>query len=67
VLTSRGKWPESISLGSASPGGVYYVYRGAVAELLTEWLGIRVNHYGTIGVYNFMIARDDYQMTWFGT
>jgi uncharacterized protein len=36
-------WPKSLTLGTASPGGVYYVYGEAVAKILTEKLGIPVN------------------------
>ncbi|HEY7232340.1 MAG TPA: TAXI family TRAP transporter solute-binding subunit [Pseudolabrys sp.] len=36
-------WPKSLTLGTASPGGVYYVYGEALAEILTEKLGITVN------------------------
>ena len=36
-------WPKSLALGTAAPGGVYYVYGEAVAKLLTESLKIDVN------------------------
>jgi len=36
-------------LGTASPGGVYYVYGEAVAQILTEKLGIPVNQLPTQG------------------
>jgi uncharacterized protein len=36
-------WPKSLTLGTASRGGVYYVYGEALAQILTEKLGITVN------------------------
>jgi TRAP transporter TAXI family solute receptor len=42
-------WPKSLTLGTASPGGVYYVYGEAVARLLTEKLGATVNALPTQG------------------
>jgi TRAP-type uncharacterized transport system substrate-binding protein len=36
-------WPKSLTLGTASPGGVYYVYGDELAKILTEKLGITVN------------------------
>jgi uncharacterized protein len=42
-------WPKSLTLGTASPGGVYYVYGEAVAKILTEKLGISVNPLPTQG------------------
>ena len=36
-------WPNSLTLGTASPGGLYYVYGDALAQILTEKLGISVN------------------------
>ena len=36
-------WPKSLALGTASPGGVYYIYGDALAKILTEKLGIAVN------------------------
>src|ERR1700730_10116086 len=31
-------WPKSLTLGTASPGGLYYVYCEALARILTEEL-----------------------------
>jgi hypothetical protein len=42
-------WPKSLTLGTASPGGVYYVYGEAVAQILTERLKVTVNHLPTQG------------------
>ncbi|MBV8535974.1 MAG: TAXI family TRAP transporter solute-binding subunit [Alphaproteobacteria bacterium] len=36
-------WPKSLTLATASPGGVYYVYGEELAKILTEKLGIPVN------------------------
>ena len=43
VLAADPNWPKSLTLGTASPGGVYYVYGEALAKILTEKLGIDVN------------------------
>jgi len=42
-------WPKSLTLGTASPGGIYYVYGAALARILTEKLGIPVNPLPTQG------------------
>ena len=42
-------WPKSLTLATASPGGVYYVYGEALAQILTEKLGIPVNPLPTQG------------------
>ncbi len=42
-------WPKSLTLGTASPGGVYYVYGEEVAQILTEKLGIAVHALPTQG------------------
>ena len=42
-------WPKSLTLGTASPGGVYYVYGEELAKILTEKLGIPVNPFPTQG------------------
>jgi hypothetical protein len=50
-------WPKSLTLGSASPGGVYYVYGEAVTQILTERLKITVNHLPTQGpVHNVKLV-----------
>ena len=50
-------WPKALTLGTASPGGVYYVYGEAVARLLTEKLGIAVNTLPTQGpVHNVKLV-----------
>ena len=42
-------WPKSLTLGTASPGGVYYIYGEELARILTEKLGIAVNPLPTQG------------------
>ena len=42
-------WPKSLTLVTASPGGIYYVYGEALAQILTEKLGIAVNPLPTQG------------------
>jgi TRAP transporter TAXI family solute receptor len=46
---NNGSWPKALTLSTASPGGVYYVYGEGVAQLLTEKLGIPVNAMPTQG------------------
>lgn len=49
VLAANPDWPKSLTLGTASPGGVYYVYGDALAQILTEKLGVAVNPLPTQG------------------
>ena len=50
-------WPKSITLATASPGGVYYVYGEELAKILTEKLGITVNPLPTQGpVHNVKLV-----------
>ena len=50
-------WPKSLTLGTASPGGVYYVYGEELAKILTEKLGIPVNPLPTQGtVHNVKLV-----------
>jgi uncharacterized protein len=55
ITTSTGapaadpNWPKSLTLVTASPGGVYYIYGEALAQILTEKLGIAVNPLPTQG------------------
>ncbi len=50
-------WPKSLTLGTASPGGVYYEYGEVLAQLLTEKLGITVNQFPTQGpVHNVRLV-----------
>src|SRR5215831_10831116 len=50
-------WPKSLTLATASPGGVYYIYGDALAKILTEELGIAVNPLPTQGpVHNVKLV-----------
>jgi TRAP transporter TAXI family solute receptor len=60
VLAASPDWPQSLTLATASPGGVYYVYGEAVAKILTESLGIPVNHLPTQGpVHNVKLIESN--------
>ena len=57
VLTASPDWPKSLTLGTASPGGVYYIYGEELAQILTEKLGIAVNPLPTQGtVHNVKLV-----------
>jgi TRAP-type uncharacterized transport system substrate-binding protein len=43
VPAAEPDWPKSLALATASPGGPYYVYGDALAQILTEKLGIPVS------------------------
>ena len=54
-------WPTSLTLASASPGGVYIIYGDALAKILTAKLGIEVDpesvyEYRTINALSFYLA-----------
>jgi len=49
VPAASPDWPKSLTLGTASPGGVYYIYGETLAQILTEKLGIPVNPFPTQG------------------
>ena len=49
VSAANPAWPKSLTLGTASPGGIFYVYGEAVAKILTESLKIQVNPLPTQG------------------
>jgi uncharacterized protein len=42
-------WPDQLAIGTASPGGTYYVYGEALAKILTRNLGIPVVRLATDG------------------
>jgi len=42
-------WPPTLTIGAASPGGVYYVYGQGLAAILSEALGIPVSALATQG------------------
>jgi uncharacterized protein len=49
VSVAGPDWPKSLTLVTGPPGGVYYVYGEALAQVLTEKLGIAVNPLPTQG------------------
>ncbi len=48
-------WPASLTIGTASPGGVYLLYGQALAPILTEALGIPVAAQATQGTGQNML------------
>jgi len=57
TLAADPNWPKSLTLGTASPGGPYYVYGDELAKILTEKLGIAVNPLPTQGpVHNVKLV-----------
>jgi uncharacterized protein len=57
VLAAGPDWPKSLTLGTASPGGTYYVYGETLAQILTEKLGITVQQLPTQGpVHNVKLV-----------
>jgi TRAP transporter TAXI family solute receptor len=57
VPAANPDWPKSLTLVTASPGGVFYIYGEAVAKILTETLKIDVNHLPTQGsVHNIKLV-----------
>ncbi len=49
VPAAGADWPKSLTLATASPGGVYYVYGEELASILTEKLAITLNPLPTQG------------------
>ncbi len=41
-LCAEAGWPSSLTIGTASPGGVYLVYGNALAPILANALGVPV-------------------------
>ena len=53
---ANDSWPKSLTLATASPGGVYIIYGEALAKILTDQLGIPVNPLPTQGpVHNIKL------------
>jgi uncharacterized protein len=46
---AEADWPKSIAIATASPGGTYYVYGQALADILSGRLGIEVTAQATQG------------------
>jgi uncharacterized protein len=56
VRAANANWPTSLTLATASPGGVYIIYGDALAKILTDKLGIAVNSLPTQGpVHNIKL------------
>jgi uncharacterized protein len=51
-------WPKSLTLGTASVGGTYFIYGGVIASLLTERVGVNVSTQQTQGPNQNMILTD---------
>ena len=49
LATQASAQPKSLTLGTASVGGTYFIYGGVVANMLTEKLGINVSTQQTQG------------------
>ena len=64
VPAANPDWPKSLFIGTSAPGGVYYIYGEALAQLLTEKLGIATNFTASHGsVHNVeLIERGDAQL-----
>jgi uncharacterized protein len=45
-------WPDELRIGTASPGGTYYVYGEAMAKILTRALDLPVERLATDGPKN---------------
>jgi len=55
--SASADWPKVLTLSTASPGGVYYVYGEGVARILSDKLGIAVNALPTQGpVHNVKLV-----------
>jgi uncharacterized protein len=49
AFCAEAGWPSSLTIGTASPGGVYLIYGNALAPILTSALGIPVSAQATQG------------------
>jgi TRAP transporter TAXI family solute receptor len=56
-------WPQSIAIGTASPGGTYYIYGQALADILGGALGIKVTAEATQGSTRNIILLETGQAT----
>jgi TRAP transporter TAXI family solute receptor len=48
-IAAEPNWPDHMTIGTASPGGTYYVYGEALAKILTRALDIAVGRQATEG------------------
>lgn len=58
VAQDRSDWPRGLTLGTASVGGVYFVYGGVAANIMSEKAGINVSTQQTQGPNQNMILVD---------
>jgi uncharacterized protein len=54
----KANWPKSLTLGTASVGGTYFIYGGVVAQMMTEKTGVNVSTQQTQGPNQNMILVD---------
>jgi TRAP transporter TAXI family solute receptor len=59
AASSLAQTPKSLTLGTASVGGTYFIYGGVIANLLTEKLGINVSTQQTQGPNQNVILVED--------
>jgi hypothetical protein len=53
---ANAEWPKSLTMATASPGGVYIIYGDALAKILTDKVGVTVNPLPTQGpVHNIKL------------
>src|SRR6056297_4044046 len=49
VAQDRSDWPNSMTIGTASQGGSYFVYGNGFASYIAETLGIAAGHFTGCG------------------
>ncbi len=54
----KANWPKSLTLGTASVGGTYFIFGGVVAQMMTEKTGVNVSTQQTQGPNQNMILVD---------
>ena len=59
LMGAASAQPKSLTLGTASVGGTYFIYGGVVATLLTDTIGINVSTQQTQGPNQNIILVDD--------
>ncbi len=58
LAQGKANWPKSLTLGTASVGGTYFIYGGVVAQMITEKTGVNVSTQQTQGPNQNMILVD---------
>ncbi|MCD8504451.1 MAG: TAXI family TRAP transporter solute-binding subunit [Burkholderiaceae bacterium] len=58
LAQDKSNWPKSLTLGTASVGGVYFVYGGVAANIMSEKTGVNVSTQQTQGPNQNMILVD---------